>query len=268
MQTIDYNAWAATYDATRRASPSLVDALLQVLGPARDRLLLDIGGGTGNVALPLAQAGFRLALCDRAPSMLHRAASKLPTQVLLTAALAEHLPYQNASFDCAICINVVRHLTDRHAAFAEARRVLRAGPLLIRTTTQETERAHWAHAYFPTLANHQPPAQPERELAGDLERAGFDRVALRRFHYQGDGDGSFQALKYNPHALLDSAVTGNLAVFKRLPAAELAHGLQRLRGDLASGRLPEVIAQYQPALVEYGDGVIVTAYGDASGACR
>src|SRR5262245_58949 len=147
MQTIDYNAWAATYDATRGASPSLIDALLAALGPARDRLLLDIGGGTGNFALPLYQAGFRVALCDISPSMLCRAALKLPAQISLTAATAERLPYQNASFDCAVCINVVRHLGDRVAAFAEARRVLRAGPLAIRTTTQETERAHWAHAY-------------------------------------------------------------------------------------------------------------------------
>lgn len=261
MQTIDYNAWATTYDATRRASPSIVDALLVALGPARDRLLLDLGGGTGNFALPLYQAGFRVVLCDIAPNMLRRAAAKLPIELSLTAATAEDLPYQNASFDCAVCINVVRHLGDRAAAFAEARRVLRAGPLIIRTTTKETEQAHWAHTYFPTLANHQPPAQSEHELVADLERVGFEQITLQRFHYQGDSDGSFQALKYHPQALLDGAVAGNLAVFKRLPSAELRQGLQRLRSDLENGRLQQVIAEYQPYSVEYGDGVIVSAHG-------
>lgn len=268
-QPIDYNAWAATYDASRRASPQLVAAIRDLLGPVRQRRLLDIGSGTGNLALPLGEAGFRVVLCDLALSMLQQAARKLPARHGLTVAAAERLPYRSGVFDGAICINVVRHLADRPAAFAEARRVLRAGPLIIRTTTQETEQAHWAHAYFPTLASHQPPVPAETALVAELETAGFARVRLQRFWYGDAGlDGSFQALKYQPHALLARAVTGNIAVFKRLPADAFAEGLEHLRADLERGRFAQVSAAYQPALDTYGDGVLVAAYTDSADVLR
>ena len=34
MTTIDYDAWAKTYDDTRGASPSVLRALLEAVGPA------------------------------------------------------------------------------------------------------------------------------------------------------------------------------------------------------------------------------------------
>ena len=89
--------------------------------------------------------------------------------------------YADGSFGCAVCINVVRHLSDRAAAYAEARRVLRGGPLLIRTTTQESERSHWAYAYFPTLASHQPPAQSALQ-AGEGAREAWSCHILRAKH--------------------------------------------------------------------------------------
>ncbi|MDZ4277996.1 MAG: methyltransferase type 11, partial [Dehalococcoidia bacterium] len=61
---IDYDSRAATYDATRSASPSIVRPLLRALGPANGRALLDIGGGTGNYAVALRDAGFRVWLSD------------------------------------------------------------------------------------------------------------------------------------------------------------------------------------------------------------
>ena len=130
---------------------------------------------------------------------------------------------------------------------------------MIRTTTRETERSHWAHVYFPTLARHQPRVDPEDRLVAELETAGFQRVELHRFRYEDEGDGSFQALKYTPEAFLDSAVTGNLAVFQRMPPADVARGVEALRRDHRSGRLREVIEDHAPLVASYGDGVIVSA---------
>jgi ubiquinone/menaquinone biosynthesis C-methylase UbiE len=148
---IDYNAWAADYDATRSASASVASVILAALGPPQARLLLDIGGGTGNFAALARETGFRVTVIDVAPAMLRRAVAKLGSAVRLTVGEAQHPPYKDASFDCAMCINVLRHIPNRAAALAEARRVVRDGPLVIRTTTKETEKSHWAHAYFPTL---------------------------------------------------------------------------------------------------------------------
>lgn len=255
---VDYEAWARTYDSSRVASSSVVEALRASLGQADGRSLLDIGAGTGNFAVALAEAGFDVSLCDVTPAMLRCALPKLGHR-RLAAAAAESLPFRDDSFDCAISVNVIHHLRDREAAYTEATRVLRAGPLVIRTTTREAEASHWAHAYFPTLARSQPASQSEAEMISELERAGFANVSLQRFWYEGAADGSFQGLKYDPKALVTAARRRLNAVFKRLPEADLARGVASLEDDIASGRVQETIEKYRPALERFGDGVVVAA---------
>ncbi len=57
MKAIDYDAWAKTYDETRGTSPSVLGPIAEALGKPAGRSLLDIGGGTGNFARLLAEAG-------------------------------------------------------------------------------------------------------------------------------------------------------------------------------------------------------------------
>ena len=70
-----YDAVAAEYDETRSASPSTLGALKRALGPAEGRSLLDIGGGTGNYAVALSKAGFRVMVADVSTGMLRRRTS-------------------------------------------------------------------------------------------------------------------------------------------------------------------------------------------------
>src|SRR5207247_382423 len=65
-----YRDQAATYDATRGASPSVARLLLRFLGPPHGRSVLDIAGGTGNYARAVTDAGFRVFVVDREPAML------------------------------------------------------------------------------------------------------------------------------------------------------------------------------------------------------
>jgi len=261
LQTlVDYDAWAGHYDATRRASQRIAFALLEALGAANGRNLLDIGGGTGNFAAVTRQAGFRVSVADLSGAMLRQARGKLGATVGFAVARAERLPYRACSFDCALLVNVLLHLAQRGRALAEARRVLRSGPLVIRTTTQETERGHWAYHYFRGLASWQPPSLSEGQLADELGAAGFSSVLVRRFWYHGDADGSFQSLKYDPEALLHAAKTQSVAVFKRLPLPELERGIRALAEDLRSGRIRDVVGSYGSRVAEYGDGVIAAAW--------
>ena len=73
---IDFDEWALKYDRTRGVSPSVLRPMLDALGPAVDRDLLDIGGGTGNFACAFAEHGFRVALTDLSPAMTVRAHAK------------------------------------------------------------------------------------------------------------------------------------------------------------------------------------------------
>jgi ubiquinone/menaquinone biosynthesis C-methylase UbiE len=261
VSTIDYDAWAQTYDDTRGASPSVLAPLLDALGPPEDRSLLDIGGGTGNFARALADQGFRVALCDYSLEMARRAAVKLGGSPVAVAD-ACHLPFRDASFDCAISVNVLGHVEDWKAMLREARRIIRQGPYVMKASTRETLTANWVVEYLPGIRDHAPlhHYQPETAIIEALREAGFLKVDLSRVHYTEMVDGSIQALKHHPEVFLDDQRILNTATLKRLPGAERDAGLATLRRDHASGRLREVIARFEPLVEKYGDGSVFAAW--------
>src|SRR2546422_11212185 len=99
MAAIDYDAWAKTYDDTRGASPSVLRALLEALGPPDGRSVLDIGGGTGNFSVALAERGFPGRLCDYSPAMGRRAAAKLGKDEVAVGDAAP-LPFADGPLAC------------------------------------------------------------------------------------------------------------------------------------------------------------------------
>jgi len=261
MTAIDYDAWAKTYDDTRGASPSVLRALLDALGPANGRALLDIGGGTGNFANALAVEGFRVSLCDYSPEMARRASAKLGGSSVAVSD-ARHLPFRDGSFDSAISVNVLGHVEDWRAMLREARRVIREGPYVMKASTRETLTANWVVEYLPGIRDHAPLHHygGEAGTIDALREAGFSRIELSRVHYTEMVDGSLQALKHFPEVFLDNERIMNTATLKRLPAFERRNGLAAIRRDYENGRLGEVIARYEPLVREYGDGSVFAAW--------
>lgn len=107
--------------------------------------VLDVGGGMGRMAVPLA-ARNRVTLCDLSPDMLRLARSG-SSSVLegLVVADARALPFCTGWFDAALCIDVLPHLPDAAPALAELRRVLRPGGLLLVDSTNSVP--FWTLAY-------------------------------------------------------------------------------------------------------------------------
>lgn len=114
------------------------DDVLRIVGtlpPGSD--VLDLGGGPGRVAIPLAQA-HRVSLCDISERMLSiavEAARQVPVpsgnlQVAQVDA-SEALPFAADSFDAAVALDLLVHLPDPSAALRELRRVLRSGGRLL-----------------------------------------------------------------------------------------------------------------------------------------
>jgi demethylmenaquinone methyltransferase/2-methoxy-6-polyprenyl-1,4-benzoquinol methylase len=113
------------------------DALVTAIDPPRSRpfALLDIAGGTGDVALRALGAGgefTRATVCDINPDMLdigrERAArAGLGDAIAFTEANAEALPFADRSFDAAAIAFGIRNVPRIDAALAEAFRVLRIG---------------------------------------------------------------------------------------------------------------------------------------------
>jgi len=114
------------------------DALLTAVNPPKsDRpfALLDLAGGTGDVAFRVAQAGgagTRVTVCDINAEMLavgaERATSRgLDHAVTFEQGNAEELPYPDKSFDCVTIAFGIRNVPRIDRALAEAHRVLKIG---------------------------------------------------------------------------------------------------------------------------------------------
>ncbi len=97
--------------------------------------LLDVAGGTGDIALRVVKAGgpgTRAALCDISPEMLgvgkkRVAQAGLSDQITCTVGNAEALPFADRSFDAYTIAFGIRNVTHIDQALREAYRVLRPG---------------------------------------------------------------------------------------------------------------------------------------------
>jgi SAM-dependent methyltransferase len=112
--------------------------LLDRLLPGPPARVLDVGGGPGTYAAPLARRGYQVHLVDPVPLHIEQARSAADGEpaAAFTATLgdARELPAADGSQDAVLLFGPLYHLTepaDRMLALAEARRVLRPGGRLL-----------------------------------------------------------------------------------------------------------------------------------------
>ena len=142
VNTRYHDAAAAEYDGKWGIDFFEIGAQ-QVLGKMRKLLgsdlprferALEIGSGTGYFSLNLMKAGvIGEAVCtDISPGMLETLRGNaerlgLADRVQTQACDAEHLPFEDESFDLVLGHAVLHHLPDLDQAFSEFRRVLKPG---------------------------------------------------------------------------------------------------------------------------------------------
>jgi ubiquinone/menaquinone biosynthesis C-methylase UbiE len=173
--------------------------------------VLDVGGGAGVYALPLAREGYSVHLIDPVPLHVEQAAAASEAQPhapLAGATLgdARHLQWDDASADAVLLLGPLYHLTSRDErvmALREARRVLRAGGVvaaagisrfastidgLLRGYLEEREFEEIVERDVAEGQHRNPSGRPEwfttayfhlpDELRGEATRAGFTVQAL------------------------------------------------------------------------------------------
>jgi ubiquinone/menaquinone biosynthesis C-methylase UbiE len=128
----DFDSMAAVYDS-QRAHPADISlqigaAIVEVIGAhASNPRVLELGSGTGRIALPTTMAGANLTGIDTSREMLDVAAQRAVADGLtldLVAADAQHIPVANATFDAVLAVHVLHLLDDWRAALDEIVRVL------------------------------------------------------------------------------------------------------------------------------------------------
>jgi len=114
------------------------DALVTAVNPPKSErpfALLDLAGGTGDIALRVAQAGgagTRVTVCDINEEMLGVGRERAHEQgrddtVTFEQGNAEELAYPDRSFDCVTIAFGIRNVPRIDAALKEAHRVLKIG---------------------------------------------------------------------------------------------------------------------------------------------
>lgn len=125
---------ALEFPAHEMNSPVLRDRVEECRRSEESPLILDAGCGTGSLAAEIASRwpASRVVGCDIALPMCERMRGKDPGAITVASDCA-YLPFADSSFDMVVS-NLALQWVDIHEAFAEARRVLRPGGLLVFST--------------------------------------------------------------------------------------------------------------------------------------
>ena len=107
------------------------DRFVNRVKPRPGEEIVDMAGGTGDVAFRMARRGASVAVADINPDMLEvgkeRAAERGLTGLSWNVENAEALSFADATFDAYTIVFGIRNVTDIPAALREAHRVLKRG---------------------------------------------------------------------------------------------------------------------------------------------
>jgi demethylmenaquinone methyltransferase/2-methoxy-6-polyprenyl-1,4-benzoquinol methylase len=107
------------------------DRFVNRVKPRAGETILDMAGGTGDIAFRMARRGAQVTIADINPDMLEvgreRALERGVTGLLWREENAEALSFKDDSFDAYTIAFGIRNVTDIPAALREAHRVLRRG---------------------------------------------------------------------------------------------------------------------------------------------
>jgi ubiquinone/menaquinone biosynthesis C-methylase UbiE len=182
--SVGFARLARTYDRLRPLDERWLQTVARMveLGDLGGRTVLDVGCGTGRLAVVLTQRhGAVVTGVDPSPEMLAVAMDKDPSGRWVLGH-AESLPFANGAFERAVSSLVIHHL-DRGAAFPEIHRVLEPrGRFLISTADPAGFEAHWLARLFPSFVDIERARFPTAAaLTGELRSARFSDVVVEAF---------------------------------------------------------------------------------------
>ena len=136
MESLSFDAMVELYDETRRFDRASFDAALDWLAaefpPSEYPSVFEPGIGTGRIALPLAERGYRVDGIDLSPGMLavlERRLAQSPARLPVTGRVGDvlALPWPDAAFDLVIAVHLFWFIRQWRAAADELLRILRPG---------------------------------------------------------------------------------------------------------------------------------------------
>ena len=147
-QSLGFDRAAPLYDATRGYPRGVAEqigaAIIEATNAHADSRFLELGVGTGRIALPIARLGYDYTGVDISEAMVDRLRGKVaelqqaatgaaapPIRLHLVMADMTALPFLDASFDVVVAVHVFHLVSAWRQAIEEALRVLRPGGIFL-----------------------------------------------------------------------------------------------------------------------------------------
>ena len=177
--------WAlADYSALAERLAPAAQALVDAVAPLAGHRVLDVGAGTGNVAVLAAAAGAQVTACDSSPRMIELGRRRTGDGVRWLKADVEEPPLPDGAVDAVLSSFGLIFAAHPEVAVAQARRVLVPGGVLAFTSWPVGGfMAEMTRTMRPFLPPH--PDAPDAMSWGDQDvvrarlAAEFDAVHLQ-----------------------------------------------------------------------------------------
>jgi len=159
------------------------DRFVRRVKPRAGESILDMAGGTGDIAFRLAKGGAQVTVADINPAMLEvgmeRAKRKGVEGLIWTEQNAETLSFAERSYDAYTIAFGIRNVTDIAAALREAHRVLRRGGRFFCLEFSTTLWPGFGDAY--DAYSHHVVPKIGKFVAGDEDSYRYLIESIRRF---------------------------------------------------------------------------------------
>ena len=159
------------------------DRFVRRVAPHPHEQILDMAGGTGDIAFRLAKSGASITVADINPAMLEvgmkRAQDRGIDGLVWTEANAETLTFPDKFFDAYTIAFGIRNVTDIPAALREAHRVLRRGGRFYCLEFSTTQWPGFAQLY--DTYSHKLVPKLGKLLADDEDSYRYLIESIRRF---------------------------------------------------------------------------------------
>jgi len=134
-----YDLAAIHYDKKEKYLNSFEDGqVLKILGDVKGKKVLDVGAGTGRLAVKLSEAGAIVTALDLSEKMLEILKRK-SRKIEIVFGDAENLDFEDDSFDIVVGAFLIVHLKNPSIFFEEVYRVLKLNGIFLVTNINQKE---------------------------------------------------------------------------------------------------------------------------------
>jgi ubiquinone/menaquinone biosynthesis C-methylase UbiE len=254
MSSISFDRAAEFYDETRGYPPGIdeqiASALVTAANATSSTRFLEIGIGTGRIALPLIKRGYNYTGIDLSEKMMTQLRAKLdaaraaepslpPFLCNLQIADATALPFADNTFDAVISVHVLHLIPEWKKVLDEIFRVLKPGGIYLNGSDDfiALEQGIDIYAIWNAIINkmgitvHHSASKSARFVHEELEARGLHPETIRTITYQ---------TIHTPRMTLD-AIKGRIWSHTwPVPDDIFAESLRLLEADLAANHANEL----------------------------